>query len=155
MHGSVVAPAHLARLARRRWMWLFLLGIVAAVTVWDARRPPARAVAPDDPPILCALPDGGPPAPPEAPGPSPAQPGPDTWTALETCLARGVNFGRPGPAPVTVTQIRGWIAEGDPVWFEGGRWWLPMSGEGMRDMPSGLYVSVPVDGGACGGAIVN
>lgn len=150
--GTVVAPARLARHRR----WLLVLAAVAAAggaLGWRALQP--RPEPAPEPPVLCSIRPYEPPAPepPEQPEPSP---GPAAWTALERCLAEGVNFGSPNMAPVTVAQIRGWIAEGDPVWFEQDRWWLPLSGEGQRDMPSGLYISVPLDETApCGGAIIN
>lgn len=155
--GTAVAPARLAR-QRRSWLVLLAVAAMAAGALgWRAMHPPRPAAIPppvDD--LACvSAPEPGPPGPIAPPEPSKAKPGPETWTALERCLADGVNFGSPNMARVTVAQVRGWIAEGDPVWLESGRWWLPLSGEGLRDMPSGLYISVPLDGAPCGGAIVN
>jgi hypothetical protein len=80
-------------------------------------------------------------------------PGAEIWPLLEQCLkARGRWWG----ADITVDQVRHWVlVERDPVWRENGAWWLPLSGEGDPQMPSGIYISVPVDGTPCGGAIVN
>ena len=84
-------------------------------------------------------------------------PGDDIWPLLERCMKDKARWWR---VEITVEQVRHWVlVERDPVWYEGpprhGAWWLPLSGEGEAQMPSGLYVSVPVDGAPCGGAIVN
>jgi hypothetical protein len=42
------------------------------------------------------------------------------------------------------------------VWLEDGVWWLPLSGEGDPQMPSGIYIGVPTDETSrCRGSIVN
>jgi hypothetical protein len=83
------------------------------------------------------------------------KPAPDIYAKLEKCLQElkplwGTDI------TVTVDEIRYWVEiERDPMWLENGSWWLPLSGEGQPDFPSGIYISVPIHGGACGGAIVN
>ena len=78
----------------------------------------------------------------------------EAWDLLERCL-RAHPEGPPHRAAITPAEIRAWMAEGDPAWFDRDAWWFPLSGEGDRDMPSGYYIIVPLDGSACGGAIVN
>jgi hypothetical protein len=86
--------------------------------------------------------------------PPPNLPGPDVYALLDSCLR---NARHPwGDVRVDVSQVRYWVeVEHDPAWFESGSWWLPLSGEGEADSPSGIYISVPLSGASCGGALVN
>ena len=100
-----------------------------------------------------------PPPPPEEPEcvlraePARPVPGPDIYQLLDKCLRAHQPW---HDAHVTVDQIRTYVEiEHDPVWLEDGAWWMPMSGEGKAQAPSGLYISVPLDGSPCGGAIIN
>jgi hypothetical protein len=104
--------------------------------------PPAK-----DPEIVCRLPIAEPPKP---------TPSDDTYVDLAACLENWNANRQVGMRAVSVDDVRYWVeVEHDPVWLEGGSWWLPMSGEGEANYPSGLYISVPQHGTVCGGAIVN
>lgn len=158
--GHVTAPV---RLASRRRLAIFIplgVGLVVGAALWFAgertrtRTPPPPAVVVEQP--ACTFipsPEPPPPPPPEPPKPVP---GGDAWSALETCL-RQDPFASSSRPPVTVAHVRHWVeVEHDPVWFEKGQWWFPLSGEGDPQMPSGLYVAVPLEASApCSGAIVN
>lgn len=83
-------------------------------------------------------------------------PGPDVYALLDACLRTGHHPW--GDLHVDVSQVRYWVeVEHDPAWFEPGNasWWLPLSGEGEAQSPSGPYISVPISGASCGGALVN
>jgi hypothetical protein len=86
----------------------------------------------------------------EAPRPTPSD---DVYARLALCLKDH----KLGPdVRVTVEQVRHWVeVEKDPAWRANEAWWLPLSGEGEEHYPSGLYISVPDTGTACGGAIMN
>lgn len=114
---------------------------------WSMRSPQARLYPPKanhNDVIVCAEP--------------PAEPTPDTgaYDTLAICLEQW-NANRPvGMKAVTLADVRYWVeVEHDPIWLEGGSWWLPLSGEGDEHFPSGLYITVPLHGSVCGGAIVN
>jgi len=82
----------------------------------------------------------------------PARPDPIDWAGAARCRAQP-DFAR---AHATLDQVRHWV-EVDHLraWKEAGAWWLPLSGEGSPQFPSGFYMIVPPDGGPCGAAIVN
>jgi hypothetical protein len=99
-------------------------------------------------------------------GPAPRAPvddpvakfGVDIWPLLDKCLHEAP--AKSWVHSVTVEQVRKYVeVEHDPYWYDGppnhGAWWLPLTGEGQEGMPSGQYISVPIDGAPCGGAIVN
>lgn len=138
---AVPAPSRI----RRRWLVLVAVvaAAVAALAVEGGRE---DAAAPPPPPPVCVM-EAEP-----APAPPPARPvpGAEAWADLERCLAKQ-RVGPGYPPRVTLAQVRGWVAEGDPVWLAEGDWWFPMSGEGEAQMPSGYYLAAP----SCGGAIVN
>jgi hypothetical protein len=113
--------------------------------VWLARSPePEPPLKTDTPDIVCIEPTAEP------------TPSADVYDKLAVCLEQW-NAHRPvGAKAVSVADVRYWVeVEHDPVWLEGGSWWLPLSGEGDEHFPSGLYISVPLQGSVRGGAIVN
>jgi hypothetical protein len=147
----------IADLAPRRALMVVLLVAAAAALAWC--RSPFREARPKPPAASSE------PAPPEAPAssvsplsfprlrPERPLPEPDVWRLLDACLRSPTRW---WTATVTVEDVRRYVeVEHDPVWLEANAWWLPLSGEGDPDYPSGLYISVPLDGSACGGAIVN
>ncbi|HUQ01578.1 MAG TPA: hypothetical protein VM261_03745 [Kofleriaceae bacterium] len=154
--GTVSAPSHLVR---RRHAAIFLplaVGLVVGVVLWRAgeQRRTARSPGPGPADNVCVYP----PEPvaqarvtlPDPPAPAAA------WGGLERCL-REDPFASASRPPVTVADVRRWVeVEHDPVWFHENQWWFPLSGEGDPQMPSGLYVAVPLEASApCGGAIIN
>ena len=147
--GLFAAPAHVW--IRRRRLALVAVALAAAALAAGlfGRRgaePPALTTVAH----VCTYPaEPTPPPPPPEPEPSA-----ETWDLLERCLGAHPE-GPPHRAAITVAEIRGWIALPRAVWFYEGAWWFPLSDEGTEEMPSGLYLSVPVDGSACGGAIIN
>jgi hypothetical protein len=148
--AHVVAPAR-ASLRRRLAILLpLVVGAVVGAVLWRAgahgRTPP-----PPPGPNVCVYPaEPTIPPRPEPPAPSPR------WDGLERCL-REDPFASAARPPVTVADVRRWVeVEHDPVWLSEGYWWFPLSGEGDPQMPSGLYVAVPLEASApCRGAIVN
>jgi len=132
----------------KRLLLLLVAGGVAIAV--HARRTPPPAPPLVEPEITCVEPMM-----PTEP-PAPTLPGPDIYALLDACL-------RTGHHPwtdmhVEVSLVRYWVeVEHDPAWFEtsSASWWLPLSGEGEAQSPSGVYISVPVSGAACGGALVN
>jgi hypothetical protein len=130
---------------------------------------PDRPKPPVEPTIVCVMPEA--PIDREAPDVPPPRafqitpvvapvakpmPGPDVWAKLEVCLKDLDKVWGEKMAPITVAQVRHWVeVEKDPVWFEKGFWWLPLSGEGEPSFPSGIYISVPLHSTTCGGAIIN
>ena len=123
-------------------------GVVLLVAAWLLHRPdapkPKVVDVPTDPEMGCVLP---------AAEPMPAN---DDYGKLAACLEKWNANRQVGMKAVTVDDVRYWVeVEHDPVWLEKSAWWFPLSGEGEMNYPSGLYISVPIDGGACGGAIVN
>lgn len=153
--GNVSAPSWLASRRRLAMLVPLALGLVVGAVLWFAA---ARNRTPQPPAVVevehsCTYdipPDPVPPPPPLAPPR-------DAWSQLERCLREGPFSMEKGLRIVTVADVRHWVeVEHDPVWFEGGKWWLPLSGEGDPQMPSGLYLAVPLEASApCGGAIVN
>jgi hypothetical protein len=146
--GQVVAPAGLSR---RRLALLVpaVVGLLVGIAFWRAERPRPRAAG--SPPLYTCREPVATPSPPEPP-PSPRA---TMWPALERCLAEQADTGAGRPR-VTVADVRRWVeVEHDPMWLEGNVWWVPMSGEGEAQMPSGYYVGVPMDDSPCRGAIMN
>lgn len=144
---------------RPPWILVLFVLAVAAFTWW---RRPAPPIPPA--PIACieterAVPlvDPEPAEPVRVPtgwhvDPPKPTPGPDVWPRLEACLRTTGWVQR----NVTVEDVRRYVeVEHDPVWLEGDSWWLPLSGEGEQNYPSGLYIAVSMHTTACGGAIVN
>lgn len=155
--GHVVASPRLA--ARRRLAILLplVVGLVVAAVFWQAGE---RRRTPQEPPPDPSIGDGVctfiPPPEPRPENPPKPTAIPEVWTALERCL-RENPFGSNYREPPTVADVRRWVeVERDPVWLEDGIWWLPLSGEGNPQMPSGIYIGVPLDETArCRGSIVN
>jgi hypothetical protein len=148
--GHVTAPH--PRLAARRRLALVLpvvLGIAVAAVLWRAgeRHGTPHSPPPPTSPVVIEEPV---PALEPAPPPPPA---PD-WQGLERCLREDAYARERG---ITVAAVRRWVeVEHDPVWLDRGVWWFPLSGEGDAQMPSGLYVGVPLAATApCAGAIMN
>jgi hypothetical protein len=115
-----------------------------------ARKDPPRVAQPSVEPPFCELmTQDGPTV------PAHDVPGADVYATLEKCLRDRRHPWHDGPT-ATVAQVRYWVeVEHDPAWFENGAWWLPLSGEGDARWPSGVYISVPLDGRDCRAAIVN
>jgi hypothetical protein len=123
-------------------------GVVLLVAAWLLRTPaapkPKLVEPPSDHEIGCVLPAAAP------------MPTSDDYGKLAACLETWNATRQVGMNAVSVADVKHWVEdEHDPVWLEKGAWWFPLSGEGEEHYPSGLYISVPLDGSACGGAIVN
>jgi len=151
--GHVSAPSFLASRRRLALLIPLAVGLVVGAALWFAgerkrTQPPPTVVEVEN---TCVYE-----LPPEPPRPPKLVPPSDAWSQLERCLREDPYASQARP-PVTVADVRRWVeVEHDPVWFDTGRWWFPLSGEGDPQMPSGLYVSVPLEASApCGGAIVN
>jgi len=127
-------------------------GVVLLLAAWLLHRPDAptpKVVDPlsDPQTVVCAA------TPTEWAKPMPAS---DDYDRLAACLEKWNATRAVGWQAVTVADVRQWVEiEHDPVWLENGSWWFPMSGEGDEQSPSGLYISVPLAGTQCGGAIIN
>lgn len=126
---------------------------VLLAAAWLAHRPHTRSAPPNTPTddFVCIEATADPVV--EKPSPSS-----DIYGYLGACLKAPKWQSREwgGPIKATVADIRYWVeVERDPVWLENGSWWLPLSNEGEPDAPSGMYISVPIHGGDCGGALVN
>jgi hypothetical protein len=149
--GHVTAP-HPRLAARRRLAFLvpIVLGIVVAAVLWRAGE---RHSTPQSPVTLSERTRVEGPEPVVETTVEPAPPAPD-WQGLERCLRQDVYARERG---ITVADVRRWVeVEHDPVWLDRGLWWFPLSGEGDPQMPSGLYVGVPLaDTAPCAGAIMN
>jgi hypothetical protein len=145
--GHVTAP-HPRLAARRRLAFLIpvVLGIAVGAVLWRAGErhgTPQSDALPPGPVVVDSVETVVEPPP----------PAPD-WQGLERCLREDAYARERG---TTVADVRRWVeVEHDPVWLDGGLWWFPLSGEGDRQMPSGLYVGVPLaETAPCAGAIMN
>lgn len=132
----------------RSLLWIAVAaGIVGALlTALVARRSQSVPVAVPSQPIRCE------PAAEPSPPPAPPTPGPDVYAALAECLRNWPE------THVTVDDVRRFVeVEHDPTWFEApGTWWLPLSGEGEANYPSGIYATItPAGPSVCQYAIVN
>ncbi|MBZ0235700.1 MAG: hypothetical protein K8M05_25455 [Deltaproteobacteria bacterium] len=151
--GHVPLPVRAVTRRRLAILLPLAVGLVVGAILWRAGD--RRCPAPPPGPTVIEHHYAYEPAPPPPPPPMPSA---DAWAGLERCLREDPHLASLRP-PITVADVRHWVeVEHDPTWVEGGVWWLPMSGEGERQMPSGYYVGVPPAATAtapCGGAIIN
>ncbi len=150
--GQVVAPSCLPR-RRLALLAPALVGLFVGIAFWRAEQPRSHGAGPER--LAVCRERVATPAPEPLPPELPPSPRATMWPALERCLAEQIDTGAGRPR-VTVADVRRWVeVERDPMWLEGNVWWVPMSGEGEPQMPSGYYVGVPMDDSPCRGAIMN
>lgn len=133
----------------RSLLWIAVAaGLLGALlTALVARPSPVHVTVVTQPSACAPAPSEVAPAP-----PAPPTPGPEVYAALADCLRNWPE------THVTVDDIRRFVeVEHDPTWREEpGTWWLPLSGEGQPDYPSGLYAAItPAGPSVCQYAIVN
>lgn len=156
---SLEQPAVGSRPGGRRTLAI-AIAVIAGVAAWcilharapvTAKRAPAVEATTEPPPIIerCE----------QSTAPARPTPGPDVWNLLAECLKQPA--AERWPTGVTVDDVRRVVlVEHDPAWFDPalgsrGGWYLPMSGEGEPDFPSGFYIGVPLDGSSCTGMLAN